>query len=88
MPQKPSTFLRVDLNAIQFNYRFFKSKLRADTKILAVIKAFAYGHEAVSIARKLEEEKVAYFAVAYIHEAVQLRNAGISASILVLHPTQ
>lgn len=86
MPENPSTFLRVDLNALKFNYEFFKSKLSTDTKVLAVIKAFAYGHEAVSVAKKLEQEKVAYFAVAYIQEAVQLRNAGIASPILVLHP--
>jgi len=86
MPHKPSTFLRVDLNALQHNYRFFKSKLQKNTKILAVVKAFAYGHDAIAVAKKLEQEKVAYFAVAYIQEAVQLRNAGIESPILVLHP--
>lgn len=86
MPHKPSTFLGVDLNALQHNYRFFKSKLQKKTKILAVVKAFAYGHDAIAVAKKLAQEKVAYFAVAYIQEAVQLRNAGISTPILVLHP--
>lgn len=88
MLQNPSTFLRVDLNALQFNYRFFKSKLQSETKMLAVVKAFAYGHEAVSVAKKLEKESIDYFAVAYVQEALQLRNAGITTPILVLHPQQ
>ncbi len=86
MPLKPSTFLRVDLNALQHNYRFVKSKLQKNTKILAVVKAFAYGHDAIAVAKKLEREKVAYFAVAYTHEAIQLRKANITTPILVLHP--
>lgn len=86
MPQNPSTFLGVDLNALQFNYRFFKSKLQSETKMLAVVKAFAYGHEAISVAKKLAKESVDYFAVAYVQEALPLRNAGITTPILVLHP--
>ncbi len=86
MPNNPSTFLRVDLNALEYNYQFYKSKLRANTKILAVVKAFAYGHDSIAIAKKLELEKVDYFAVAYIQEAIQLRKANITTPILVLHP--
>jgi len=88
MLQNPATFLRVDLNALKFNYQFFKSKLQDHTKILAVIKAFAYGHEAVAIAKKLEKEKVAYFAVAYVQEGIHLRKSGVTTPILVLHPQQ
>lgn len=88
MLHNPATFLRVDLNALQYNYRFFKSKLQEQTKILAVIKAFAYGHEAIAIAKKLEKEELAYFAVAYVQEGIHLRNAGIMAPIVVLHPQQ
>lgn len=88
MPQNASTFLSVDLNALVHNYHFIKSHLKPHTKFLAVIKAFAYGHEAVTIAKRLEKENVAYFAVAYIQEGIQLRNAGIKTPIIVLHPQQ
>lgn len=86
MQQNATTFLSVDLNALAYNYHFFKSKLKNQTKFLAVIKAFAYGHEAVAVAQRLEKEKVDYFAVAYTQEGVNLRKAGITTPILVLHP--
>ncbi len=88
MPQNASTFLSVDLNALVHNYHFIKSYLKPNTNFLAVIKAFAYGHEAIAIAKALEKEKVAYFAVAYLQEGIHLRKAGISTPILVLHPQQ
>ncbi len=86
MREDPMTFLSIDLNALAYNYHFFKSQVKKQTKVLAVIKAFAYGHEAVAIAKRLEKEKVAYFAVAYTQEGVNLRKAGITIPILVLHP--
>ena len=80
------TYLSIDLNALVHNFNFIKSRLSKNTKILAVIKAYAYGHEAVSIAKKLEQNGVDYFAVAYVNEGIALRNAGIVTPILVLHP--
>lgn len=88
MPKNPSTFLRVDLNALQHNFHFLKAKLKKPTKIMAVVKAFAYGHEAIAVAKKLEKEKVAYFAVAYVQEGLHLRENAISTPILLLHPQQ
>jgi alanine racemase len=79
------TTLEIDLNAIDFNFNYFKSKLYDTTKILVVIKAFGYGSSAVEIAKHLEH-KVDYFAVAYAYEGITLRNAGIKKPILVLHP--
>ncbi len=86
MPQHPATYLQIDLQALVHNYTFFKSKLNTNTKLMAVVKAFAYGHEAVAIAKRLEQEGVAHFAVAYTAEGVALRKAGITSTILVLHP--
>jgi len=77
--------LEIDLNAIDFNLQFFKSKLNPATNILVVVKAFGYGSNAVEIAKHLEP-KVAYFAVAYLDEGIVLRKAGIKTPILVLHP--
>jgi alanine racemase len=79
------TTLDLHLNAIDFNFNYFKSKLHSTTKILVVIKAFGYGTSAIEIAKHLEQ-KVDYFAVAYANEGIALRNAGIETPILVLHP--
>ena len=54
--------------------------------LLAVVKAFAYGSDAVKIAQFLETLGVDYFAVAYVREGVKLRDSGVKTPILVLHP--
>ena len=79
------TTLQIDLNAVQFNLDYFKSKLKENTKILVVVKAFGYGSDAVTIAKSIQN-KVSYFAVAYTHEGVSLRKSGIKVPIIVLHP--
>jgi alanine racemase len=71
----------IDLDALRHNYRLARQRHGART--LAVIKANAYGHGAVPCARALEREADG-FAVAYIDEAIALREAGILAPILVL----
>lgn len=79
------TTLEIDLNAVDFNLNYFKSRLKKTTKILVVVKAFGYGSSAIEIA-KHTAHKVDYFAVAYANEGIALRNAGITKPILVLHP--
>ena len=79
------TVLEIDGNAIKHNLNFFKQNLEHNTKILFVVKAFGYGSDAIEIAKFVEND-VAYFAVAYTHEGVALREAGIKKPILVLHP--
>lgn len=79
------TVLEIDLDAIDHNLSYFKSKLHPETKVLAVVKAFGYGSSSVEIGKFLEP-KVAYFAVAYLDEGIALREAGIKTPILVLHP--
>jgi alanine racemase len=86
MPKAQETVLEIDLNALKHNYEHIKSKLHNTTKILAVVKAFAYGSDANTIARYLQDLEIDYFAVAYISEGVALREAGIRTPILVLHP--
>lgn len=80
------TSLVIDLKALEHNYRFIKSKLKNNTRFLAVVKSFAYGSDMAMIAKKLEELKVDYFAVAYVQEGISLRENGIKSPILVLHP--
>lgn len=79
------TVLEIDAKSVAHNLAYFKQKLNPSTKILAVVKAFGYGSEAVEIA-KLLQDKVNYFAVAYSNEGIILREAGIKTPILVLHP--
>lgn len=79
------TVLEIDGDAIVHNLNYFKQKLRPKTKILAVVKAFGYGSDGVQVASLLQD-KVDYFAVAYAHEGVALREANIETPILVLHP--
>ncbi len=80
------TTLLIDLAALEHNYRFLKTKLAAQTKFLAVVKAFAYGNDMVVIAKKMQALGTDYFAVAYVKEGILLREAGITAPILILHP--
>lgn len=86
MPKAKETVLEIDLKALKHNFEYLKSKLKSDTKILAVVKAFAYGSDPNIIANYLQELEVDYFAVAYVNEGVALRDAGITTPILVLHP--
>ena len=86
MAQAEETVLEIDLNALQHNFEYIKSKLKEKTKTLAVVKAFGYGTDACIVAKHLEKLNVDYFAVAYVNEGVALREAGIKTPILVLHP--
>ena len=79
------TILEIDGNAILHNLNYFKKKLQPETKIMVVVKAFGYGSDAIQVAKFLEQ-KVDYFAVAYTNEGIILRDKGIKAPILVLHP--
>ncbi|RCS27747.1 alanine racemase [Polaribacter sp. WD7] len=79
------TVLEIDGNALLHNLNYFKQKLQPNTKILAVVKAFGYGSDGVQVAQFLED-KVDYFAVAYTHEGIAIRDAGVKTPILVLHP--
>ena len=86
MPKAQETILEIDLNALKHNFEHLKSKLKPNTKFLAVLKAFAYGNDAAEIALYLQNLEVNYFAVAYVNEGVVLRKAGVKKPIIVLHP--
>ncbi|MEX0291483.1 MAG: alanine racemase [Flavobacteriaceae bacterium] len=86
MPKAAETVLEIDFKALEHNYHYLCSKISQTTKFMAVVKAFAYGSDAIRIAQRLEALGVDYFAVAYVKEGVALRNAGIKTPILVLHP--
>lgn len=73
----------IKLDALAGNYAILK-KLHGDTRIAAVVKADAYGHGAVPVSKRLNAEGCDFFAVATIDEALELRENGISGTILVL----
>ncbi len=75
----------VDLGAIRHNLLEIRKKVSSDTKIMAIIKADAYGHGAVPLAKAIgESSSVDAYGVAIIEEAVELREAGITIPILIL----
>ena len=76
-------YVEISLEAIGHNIREVKKRLTEGVKLLGVVKANAYGHGAVPVASYLENQ-VDYFATATIEEAVELRENGISAPILIL----
>ena len=78
--------LHVDFNAMLHNLQYFGKNIANGTKVMAVIKASAYGSGSVEIARFLSFFKMDYFAVAVIDEGISLRRAGIKVPILVLNP--
>lgn len=73
----------VDLDAIRHNIIEMKKHIRQTTKLLAVIKADAYGHGAIAVAKALDD-LADYYAVAHTPEAVELRRYGIDKPILIL----
>lgn len=80
------TTLEIDLNALDHNYNYLRSRIQPSTKLLGVVKAFGYGSDSVAIARELVKLGIDYFAVAYAREGATLRDADIHTPVLVLHP--
>jgi alanine racemase len=75
---------QVDLGALEFNYRQIRKRIPAGVKMLAVVKADAYGHGAIPVSLRLEKLGVEYLGVAIPEEGVELRKGGVKAPILVL----
>ncbi|WP_373494076.1 bifunctional UDP-N-acetylmuramoyl-tripeptide:D-alanyl-D-alanine ligase/alanine racemase [Aquiflexum sp.] len=82
------TTLEININALTHNYNFYKTKLLPNTKVMVMVKAFAYGGGAAEIANHLQQLKADYLAVAYTDEGVALREQGIVLPIMVLNPVQ
>ena len=80
------TVLEINLNAISHNLSFYKSKLKPDTKLMVMVKAFGYGNGGFEIAKLLEHHKTDYLGVAFADEGISLKNAGIKLPIMVLNP--
>ncbi|PLX02346.1 MAG: bifunctional UDP-N-acetylmuramoyl-tripeptide:D-alanyl-D-alanine ligase/alanine racemase [Marinilabiliales bacterium] len=82
------TVLEINFGAIVENLNYFRSKLNADTKIMAMVKAFSYGSGGFEIANLLEFHNIDYLGVAYADEGVELRKAGIKTPIMVMSPEE
>jgi len=80
------TVLDVNLDAIVHNYKYFRSRLKPETKIICMVKADAYGSGAEEVAKTLQYHKCDYLAVAIAEEGATLRKAGIKTPIIVLNP--
>lgn len=78
------SWVEIDLEQIKINYRAYMREQPSDAKVIAVVKADAYGHGAVSISKTLHSLGVDFFAVSNLNEAIQLREGGIDGSILIL----
>mgnify|MGYP001247548130 FL=1 len=80
------TILHIDLSVLEKNLNYFKKNLNPNTKIIAVVKAFAYGHGDIEISKKLEALGVYALWVSDFEEGVMLRKSGIKIKIIVANP--
>lgn len=80
------TVLEINLDAINHNLNYYKSKLANDVKIMVMVKAFGYGNGGLEIAKLLEHNKVNYLGVAFADEGIALKSGGIKLPIMVLNP--
>ncbi|MBN1566176.1 MAG: alanine racemase [Anaerolineae bacterium] len=83
----PLTFAEIDLGALAQNCRLLKQHIGPEVLLMAVVKANAYGHGAVEVARAALANGAGHLAVARFEEGVHLREAGIDAPILVMNYT-
>jgi alanine racemase len=82
------TVLEINLNAVVHNLNLFRSRLKKDTKLMVMVKAFSYGSGSFEIANTLQFHRADYLAVAYADEGVQLRKSGITLPIMVMNPEE
>jgi alanine racemase len=78
------TWALINLDALAANFQFVRERVNPDVKVMAVVKANAYGHGAVECATRLAAEGAEWFGVASPEEGIELREAGIERSILCL----
>ena len=86
MDRSPRSLVSIDLGAVRHNVAFMRSRTAAGTRFMAAVKADAYGHGAVPVARAVLDAGGYGLAVATAEEAVELRDAGITAPVLVMGP--
>ena len=76
--------LTIDLAALEYNYRQLRRRCQPQVKMLAVVKADAYGHGLIPVGRRLARAGVDYLGVGSIEEGLALRRAGVSVPVLLL----
>ncbi len=79
-------WIEINLNAVKNNFFEVKSRLEPGVHLMAVLKANAYGHGSLEVARTLAENGVDYFVVSFVEEALRLRESGIEQPVLVFAP--
>lgn len=82
------TLLEVNLTALISNFKQYQQQLAAGTKVMVMVKAFAYGSGSFEIANVLQYHNADYLAVAYADEGVELRKAGINLPIMIMNPDE
>ena len=86
--RKHDTVLEINLNAILHNINYHKSLLKPGTKMMAMVKANAYGLGSFEVSEFLQHHHIDYLGVAYVDEGVELRKKGITTPIIVMNPEQ
>ncbi|UII22517.1 bifunctional UDP-N-acetylmuramoyl-tripeptide:D-alanyl-D-alanine ligase/alanine racemase [Fulvivirga ligni] len=82
------TQLEINLDALTNNLNFYKSKLKAETKLMVMVKAFAYGSGSLEVANFLQFHRIDYLGVAYPDEGFYLRQHGIYLPIMVMNTSE
>ena len=78
------TWAEIDLDAVAYNFREIQKRLNPGTKLCCVVKADAYGHGSVTVAKEYEAMGADWLAVSNLEEAEELRGAGIRLPVLIL----
>ena len=78
------TWAEIDLDNLAHNFGVIRRQVGPDAKLLGVVKADAYGHGAVRVAKKLEQLGAAYLAISNIDECAELRDGGVTLPVLML----
>src|SRR6516225_2188501 len=79
------TWVEVRLRHLDSNLQWVRSLLTPNTRVMAVVKANAYGHGAAAVAERLEKAGIDHLAVAFSEEGLELRRHGIRSPILLLN---
>ena len=78
------TWAEINLSNLAHNYTLIKKMVSGGTKVMACVKADAYGHGIIPVSKRLESLNIDYLSVASVDEAVNLRKSGIKTPVLVL----
>jgi len=78
------TRAEIDATALRFNLQQIRNRIGKNVKVMAIVKANAYGHGIGEVSKILERERIDYLGVGFLEEGILLRRAGIRTPILVL----